>query len=64
MSNSSEDEMSEIALSEYIVQFLASVEAFEKVWRDGMEADPEHFPAGMEPGDWDEQYFAHLRFEE
>lgn len=46
----------EETLDEFLAAERERIERFRKFWTEGMEKEPEMFPAKLPPGEWDEQY--------
>lgn len=50
--------MEERGLSEYVAELRRDAARFNAYWFEMMAKEPEHFPAKMLPGEWDEQFRA------
>lgn len=44
------------SLDQFIAAEQERLERFRKFWLEGMQKQPDIFPAELEPGEWDEQY--------
>ena len=47
--------MNPITFDEFLRQELDRLDAFSRFWSQGMHQQPQHYPAEMLPGDWEEQ---------
>ncbi|USN14314.1 hypothetical protein KABACHOK_05010 [Brevundimonas phage vB_BpoS-Kabachok] len=51
-------EPTELTLDQYVARLQAEITAFADKWRAHNALDPDHWPATMGIGEWDEQFIA------